>query len=61
MSRKVTDAMKKIIAGKQFYKCANKPGSNINGIRHYSCPLWKNIEHAGSFDENGLPALAGQK
>lgn len=41
MKRKVSEAMKKMIAGKQFYKCANKPKSKLLGLGNYECPLWK--------------------
>ena len=27
--RKVSESLKKKIAGSQYYKCANEPGSNI--------------------------------
>lgn len=50
-----TEAQKKLIAGKQCYKCANKPGSQISGIQTYACPLWQKHEadNRGSFDESG--------
>jgi hypothetical protein len=52
--RNVSEAKKKMVAGKQFYKCANRPNSNINRLKHYLCPLWqKNDENKGSFDESG--------
>jgi hypothetical protein len=41
MSRKVTESLKKKVAGKQFFKCANKPGSNLKRLEDYQCPLWK--------------------
>lgn len=52
--RKVSESKKKIVAGKQFYKCANKPGSEVRGLDGYDCPLW-NREGVicGSFDESG--------
>lgn len=54
MSRKVTDSAKKHVAGKQYYKCANEPGSKIKGLEKYECPLWKaNGKNKGSFDESG--------
>src|ERR1044071_8411257 len=53
-SRNVSEATKKNIAGKQFYKCANKPGISLRGLANYECPLWnKNGENKGSFDESG--------
>lgn len=52
--RSVTDAKKKSVAGKQHFKCANSPGSNITRIEDYECPLWKNHgEFRGCFDESG--------
>jgi hypothetical protein len=52
--RTVTVAQKKIIAGKQFNKCANKPDSKLKGLEGYMCPLWlRNDEHKGCFDQSG--------
>ena len=54
MTRNISESKKKRIAGKQFYKCANKPDVNILNLENYTCPLWAkqgNIE--GSFDESG--------
>jgi len=52
--RNVTEATKKRIAGQQYYKCANKPGLQLRGLKNYKCPLWqKNNESKGSFDESG--------
>ncbi len=55
MVRKLSESVKKIIAGRQFYKCANKPDSNLPGIGTYRCPLWRlsEIEIRGCFDESG--------
>ena len=40
------------VAGKQYYKCANKPGLTLIGLENYECPLWKiNGINQGSFDE----------
>jgi hypothetical protein len=48
------EAKKKNVAGKQFFKCANKPDSKINKIKNYQCPLWqKNDDTKGCFDESG--------
>lgn len=53
MARKVTEAMKKKIAGKQHFKCANRPGSNTRGLEDYECVLWKiNGENKGCFDQS---------
>jgi len=52
-TRKVTDALKKQIAGRQRFKCANKPGFTLTGLENYDCPLWKiNDDDKGSFDES---------
>ena len=52
--RNVSDAKKKMVAGKQFFKCANTPNSNIERLESYDCPLWKIVgKNAGSFDESG--------
>lgn len=54
MSRKVTIAMKKQIAGRQYYKCNNKPGAKLIGLDDYKCPLWLSSEdNKGSFDNSG--------
>jgi hypothetical protein len=52
MSRKLTESIKKRIAGKQRYKCNNSPGSVLKGIENYDCPLWK-FGQDGSFGEEG--------
>lgn len=49
--RKVSEALKKIIAGRQTYKCANKINSQI--VKNYNCPLWQNKDRNGSFGEEG--------
>lgn len=53
--RKLSEAVKKKIAGKQFFKCANSPNAQLNGLTNYSCPLWINpdIKFKGNFDEAG--------
>ena len=51
--RNVTESTKKRVAGKQNYKCNNKPGRKLKGLRKYSCPLWKDKKNPGSFDESG--------
>lgn len=52
--RNVSEAKKRNVAGKQHFKCANKPGIEIKGLGGYECPLWKikGIKQ-GSFDESG--------
>ena len=54
--KKPTDATKRLIAGKQSYKCANNPNVKLRGIETYLCPLWqKSInDNSGSFDESGF-------
>lgn len=41
------------VAGGQYYRCANKPNSNINGLGGYCCPLWRRFDDEGSFDQSG--------
>lgn len=54
MSRKLSESVKKTIAGDQSFKCNNKPGSNLKGLEKFLCPLWyKPGELAGSFDGSG--------
>jgi len=54
MSRKLSDAQKKRIAGNQRFKCNNKPGSNLVGMDDYDCPLWAAVgDHTGCFDKSG--------
>lgn len=43
------ESTKKLVAGKQKYKCNNKSNSKI--IENYDCPLWS--KNDGSFDESG--------
>jgi hypothetical protein len=51
--RQLSEANKKAIAGRQHFKCANKPGSNIEKLDGYECPLWKLPgENRGAFDES---------
>lgn len=49
---KVSEALEMKIAGKQYFKCANKPGSNLIGLDKYDCPLWKSNDDKGCFDES---------
>lgn len=52
--RSVTEAMKKLVAGRQRFRCANKPGANLERIESYKCPLWiLETEDKGLFDESG--------
>ena len=50
--RKLTDSIKKTIASRQNYKCANKLGSNLRGLEGFKCSCWKE-DQGGSFDESG--------
>ena len=36
----ISETNKKIIAGRQSYKCANKPDNHVRGLVNYKCPLW---------------------
>lgn len=51
----LSESIKAIIAGRQFYKCANSDDTEIYGLENYSCPLWKISDEniRGSFDESG--------
>ena len=52
--RKVSEYIKKKVAGRQHYKCANRPEKNLSGLDGFVCPLWKsNCEDKGCFDESG--------
>jgi hypothetical protein len=54
MSRKVTLAQKKLVAGNQRFKCNNKPGSNLIGLDGYKCLLWMiDGDDKGCFDSSG--------
>lgn len=53
MREHISEARKKNVAGKQLYKCANKPESNLNGLKDYKCPLWSSTINCGSFDMSG--------
>lgn len=50
-NRTVSEGVKKIVAGKQNFKCANSPNSKV--VENYSCPLWENKTRKGSFGEEG--------
>ena len=55
--RKVpTNAQKRLIAGRQSYKCANCPDKTIKGLETYKCPLWGRAvdDNKGSFDQSGF-------
>ena len=50
-NRNVSEGTKKLVAGKQNYKCANSPNSKV--VENYSCPLWEHKTRKGSFGEEG--------
>jgi len=49
----LTESTKKEVAGRQFYRCANKPNSKLDKLEDYDCPLWACEEKKGSFDKSG--------
>jgi len=49
----LTESVKKEVAGIQYYKCANKPNSNLDKLENYECPLWKSEKNKGCFDKSG--------
>jgi len=49
--RDIREGTKKKIAGKQFYRCANKPDITLYNLENYNCPMW--LLYNGSFDESG--------
>ena len=52
--RKVTESTKKLVAGNQWFKCANKPDSKLKRLEDYECPLWcKVTDNRGCFDGTG--------
>jgi len=48
--RNVPESLKKIVAGKQNFKCANNPDTIIKGLEDFECHLWK--INKGDFDES---------
>lgn len=54
-TRKVSEAVKKRIAGKQRFKCNNSPDKKIRGLENYKCRLWElaDDKDRGIFDESG--------
>jgi hypothetical protein len=55
MDQTLSETTKNKIASKQYYKCANKPGSNLQGMDNHKCQLWalSNADIRGSFDTSG--------
>ena len=52
-ARKLTESQKKLVAAKQFYKCANNNQVELKGIEKYNCPLWSKSDNQGVFDISG--------
>lgn len=53
MSRNVSESVKKRVAGKQKFKCANSTNVTLIGLEGYSCPLWELAMDKGVFNESG--------
>lgn len=54
MKRTVTVSVKKQVAGRQSFKCANNPKNKLRGLHDYLCPLWITTgSNRGCFDESG--------
>lgn len=52
--RDVSEHIKKEVATSQYFKCKNEPGSNVNRLEQFDCPLWKkDNDTKGLFDEQG--------
>lgn len=52
-NRSLSESVKKRIAGKQHYKCANE-NSDLKGLEGFDCPLWQiSGLHQGIFNESG--------
>lgn len=49
--KNLSEGIKKLVAGKQQYRCANRPRSGI--IDNYNCPIWELKTRYGSFGEEG--------
>ena len=51
MRTTLTESIKKQVAGRQSFKCANHPDSKLI---NYKCPLWaRGGDNSGCFDESG--------
>ena len=50
-----SEAQKRMVAGRQSFKCANKSGITLKSSDIYRCPLWRRPESddRGSFDQAG--------
>ena len=51
--RNVSVKMKKKIASKQYFKCANIPDSPFERAYNYKCLLWSHPERIGVFGPEG--------
>ena len=47
---------KRMVAGRQCYKCANNLNTKLKGLETYKCPLWQRNpdDNQGSFDQSGF-------
>lgn len=55
-SRSISESVKKRVAGRQYYKCANSSinSKKLRGLENFNCPLWKiNGINKGNFNESG--------
>jgi 5-methylcytosine-specific restriction endonuclease McrA len=50
--RSIPESVKKLVAGRQLYTCANKIDSKLPGLENYKCTSWDSNKK-GSFDESG--------
>jgi len=48
--RCVGQAIKNLVAGRQFFKCANNPNYSAVGCEGQPCPCWNRFINQGSFD-----------
>ena len=53
MPKTLSENIKKIIAGRQKFRCANKPGSKLRGLNGCLCPMYQIPGNDGSFNESG--------
>jgi len=49
--KSIPESVKKTVASRQVFKCANNPNSNLKGLENYDCPQWQKDEDKGIFDE----------
>lgn len=53
MSRNIPRKIKYKVLFKQRYTCKNTPGATLYNIGYHDCPVWKNVDCPGMFDEKG--------